>query len=130
MAVVPGSIAVTEGVGKILDTAEVTVNSQTVEREIVSIGSPDATTPTNYATVANGGVGANVQTLVSDSINSYLDGDIQPLSLTREGRLRVAMVQSDQGQIWNNTFPINMYGLSTKDGLNPENPWEHTWSAW
>lgn len=130
MAVVPGTIAVSEGVGKTLDTAEVVVNSQTVEREIVSIGSPDATTPTNYATVANGGVGANVQTLVSDSINSYVDGDTQPLSLTREGRLRVASTPNDQGQIWNNTFPLDMFGLSTKDGINSENPWEHTLSAW
>lgn len=55
MAIVPGTIEVTEGTGKKLDTAAVTVSAVAVHREIVSIGSPDAATPTQYAGVTVGG---------------------------------------------------------------------------
>jgi hypothetical protein len=49
MAVTPGQIPVTPGSGKTLDTAELTVNSTTVEREVVVVASPS--TPGNYAEV-------------------------------------------------------------------------------
>ena len=49
MSVTPGTIAVTEGAGKTLDTAAVTVGSNIVQREIVSLGSPS--TPGNYGEV-------------------------------------------------------------------------------
>lgn len=52
MAITPGQIAVTPGSGKILDTAELTVSSTVVEREIVCIASPS--TAANYAEVTSG----------------------------------------------------------------------------
>lgn len=55
MAITPGTIAVTEGSGKTLDTAAVTIAATLVQREIVCIGSPDASTPTQYVGVTAAG---------------------------------------------------------------------------
>lgn len=51
MSVTPGTIAVTEGSGKTLDTAAVTVGSNLVQREITVAGSPSV--PGNYAEVTS-----------------------------------------------------------------------------
>lgn len=49
-------------------------------------------------------VGPMVQAVVSDVPQSYVDGYVQPLSLTADGRLRVSTVSSDITRIWQNTF--------------------------
>jgi hypothetical protein len=56
-SITPGTIAVTEGSGKTLDTAAVTVNAATVQREVVVIGDP--ATGTQYAEVTPKGTQAD-----------------------------------------------------------------------
>lgn len=53
MAVTPGTIAIDEStqVDKLADTNQLTRNAQNVQREVVSIGSPDAATPEQIAGV-------------------------------------------------------------------------------
>lgn len=38
--------------------------------------------------------------LVNDLPSSYLEGEIKPISMTSEGRVRVAAVQADIEKIW------------------------------
>lgn len=48
--------------------------------------------------------GPMVQGLVNDVPASYLVGQLQPVSLTSDGRVRVSAVSSDVTKVWNNTF--------------------------
>lgn len=54
--------------------------------------------------LASGVLGPLMQAMVSESPSSYLDGVVQPLSMTSEGRLRVSAVQSYYDHIWGTTF--------------------------
>lgn len=54
-------------------------------------------------------VGPMVQGLVNDVPSSYLAGQVHPLSLTAEGRLRVSAVPADTKSIWNNIFDDPFY---------------------
>lgn len=54
-------------------------------------------------------IGPMVQGLVNDVPSSYIAGQLQPLSLTSEGRLRVSAVPADIQKIWNGTFGYPFY---------------------
>lgn len=45
--------------------------------------------------------GPMVQAMVDDAPPAYLDGEVRPLSLNSQGRLRVAAVIVDPAEIWN-----------------------------
>lgn len=53
--------------------------------------------------------------LVTDTPSTLIDGDIQPLSLTPQGRLRVSTVQADIEKIWQSTW---------------DNPWDDVADQW
>lgn len=48
--------------------------------------------------------GPMMQGLVNDTPQSYVANQLQPISLTAEGRVRVSAVSADINRVWNNTF--------------------------
>jgi hypothetical protein len=73
----------------------------------------------------------NPQVLVNDAPQSYFDGATQSLSMTPDGRLRVADKPADISEVWKHTFPECLFGLDTQDGLESAyTPWDRQWSAW
>lgn len=73
---------------------------------------PDATgkkVATTEITRSDGATVVEIQevigkALVSDTPETYTSGDIQPLSITNQGRLRVSTIAADIDRIWQNTF--------------------------
>jgi hypothetical protein len=103
MAINPGTVSVTEGSGKKLDTATVTVSGNSVEREIVAIGSPDASTPTQYAAVTSGGAlktdaSATTQPVSAASLplpaGAATDASVQAVTAALGATLSVAVVSN------------------------------------
>lgn len=65
----------------------------------------DGAVPVSGVTVEQGSAAADaagpmVQAMVDDSPPSYIDGEVRPLSLNSQGRLRVAAVIVDPSEIW------------------------------
>lgn len=85
MAITPGTIEVTEGSGKKLDTATVTVSAQTVHREIVSIGSPDASTPTRYADVTANGLKVDGSAVTQPVSGPLTDAELRATPISVDG---------------------------------------------
>lgn len=65
--------------------------------------------------------GPMIQGLVSDSPESFISGDVHPLLLTSEGRLRVSAVNSDINQVWQNTWD-NPW--AAENGWGENNVWQ------
>lgn len=100
---------------KILAAPATEAKQDTGNASLASIAAEDFSTETTLAllyallNVAQGADGSStagpmVQGLVNDVPSSFLSGNIQPLSLTSEGRLRVSTVPSDIQNIWRGTF--------------------------
>jgi len=76
---------------------------------------------TAQGAASDGVVGPLVQSLVNDSPLSLLQGTVQPLSLTSEGRLRVSSVDSYFDKIWEHTFE-DVWGTSLTTVANSDLP--------
>lgn len=120
--------------GKKIDTSELTVNSNTVERQRVVIAS-DSTdvglvpvknsqpVSTDYALVTRvvhpdqNSDGTTVsgpvsQAVVNDTVEQYSVNTVQTLSITTEGRLRVSSVQAN----------VYLEMFDDPDGMGGDNP--------
>lgn len=58
----------------------------------------------------------HARALVTEAPQSFVDGEVQPMSLTSQGRLRVSSVQSDVEKVWQNTNDDPWGGLSNSWG--------------
>lgn len=76
----------------------------TAQTSLTTIATDVAPLITAQGAVATSVAGPLVQGIVSDAPESYLDATVRPLSLTAEGRLRVATVPSDVNEVWQHTF--------------------------
>lgn len=115
MSVVPAKVGITPGLGKDLDMVEVVTSAGTVQREVVALGSADASTATHYAGITAAGA---LQTDASATVQPISDGGG---SITVDGpltdtALRAAPVLVDASGA---TVPVSIAGTVTVTNPSP-----------
>lgn len=142
MAISPGKVSVTEGSGKDLDMVAVTTTAGAVQREVVSLGDPDASTPSRYARISAGGAlltdaSATTQPVsVSSSVlptGAATDAALQAIESQLAGTLSVSVVSSPGTGLTNaqlratpvpvdasgTTVPVSIAGTVTVSNPSP-----------
>lgn len=100
----------TDGSGKKVRSVEVTSigtpDTGVVEQQVVSLADVDgvAMGPLTQGAAGTTATGPMVQGVVNDTPNSYVAGELRPMSMTPEGRLRVSTAPSYIDDVWNMTF--------------------------
>lgn len=112
-----------DSTGKLVDTSEVLVGANTVERQRVNISDP--TTVNNHAAVETDqrlqvGVG-----LVNDTVETFIVGQRVPLSISSDGRLRVQMASESYNFVpWASPYDH----VAELTGMFPDE--QEVWSPW
>lgn len=107
-----------DSTGKKIRTNELTVGVDVVEQQVVELaddaGEPLATSPGDSVGDTKG---IMAQALVGDAPpTAYLDDELRPLSMTNDGRLRVATVAARIGVSFTDPDQASMWGQGPNMG--------------